>query len=108
MPVNTTTITLLGDIKELNLVGFDTDSNESIDKTISSYGIVNMHPLADFLYSKKPISSTSENEFKTIVVNVGVNATYEPKDGSASWVVLYSEIKEYLIVNLIDEILITP
>lgn len=108
MNVNTTTIKLLGDTKEINLVGFDTETNESIDKTISSYGVVNMHPLIDFLYSQKPISSTSENEFKNIIVNVGVDAIYEPKDESASWVVLYSDIKQYLIMNLIDEILITP
>ncbi len=108
MPTININIIIDGTDKIANLSATDTDISENVSKIVSTKRLANLHPLIDHLYTFKPVNNNSENTFDTIIINVNTDATYSPKDGSQDWTILYSNIKDYLVQNLIDEILFIP
>jgi hypothetical protein len=108
MHFTVTTLDIYEATKSLILVGTYDDTGEAINKTETTYKLINLHRLVDHLYSFKPVGNDAVNEYSTINISVGVNATYTPKDGSASWTINYADIKEYLIYLLAEEIILIP
>lgn len=108
MNITLISLAISGDNKTAHLISTYTDTGESIDKMCSTYRLINLHPLIEHIYSFKPVGNNADNIYETITIVAGVDATYIPKDGSQSWSEPYSNLKEYLINNLAEEIILIP
>ena len=105
--INLTSINI--DDSQVLLSGIDIDSGENIEKAVSSFSMINLNPIVDYLYSMKPVGNPAINEYRTIVIESGANCTYNPKDiNESSWSILYVDMPIFLINNIVKEILLTP
>lgn len=106
MHINLDTLTISGVNRFATLVATDIDTNENINKIVSTRHLINLHSLVENLYSFKPSEIVTENKYNSIIINT-LGATYLPLDGADSWVIQFSDIKTHLLDNLIDEIIMT-
>jgi hypothetical protein len=94
-------------ITDINLLGNDIDTQEVVNRIVTTYGIVNLNPLVDYIYLQKPVGNDAINEYESITLIDGGDCTYIPKNGN-SWSIPYIDMPIYLINNLVNEILLTP